>query len=53
MQSSTKTGVDPHWVSMRIRIQLFISVRIQNRIRIQGAKPMRIHADLDSGQTFK
>jgi hypothetical protein len=34
-------------VSMRIRIQLFISMRIQ--IRIQEAKPMRIHADTDPG----
>ncbi len=32
---------------MQIRIQLFISVQI----RIQGAKPMRIHEDPDSGQT--
>jgi hypothetical protein len=40
-------------VSMRIRIQLFISIRIQIRIRHQGAKPMRIHADLDSSQTVK
>jgi hypothetical protein len=31
--------------SMRIRIQLFITTRL--RIRILGAKPMRIHADLD------
>jgi hypothetical protein len=30
-------NVDPHWFSMRIRIQ--------------GAKPMRIHADPDPGQT--
>ncbi len=35
------------WVSMqiKIRIQLFIP----KRIRIQGAKPMRIHADPDGG----
>jgi hypothetical protein len=32
--------VDPHLVSMRIP-------------RIQGAKPMRIHADSDPGQTLK
>jgi hypothetical protein len=39
--------------SMQILIQLFISLLI----RIQGAKPMRIHADpgpdSDPGQTFK
>ncbi len=39
--------VDPHWSPMRIRIQLFISMR--NRIRIQGAKPMRIPTDPDPG----
>ncbi len=32
----------------RIRIQLFTSMRIQIRIRIQGAKPTRIHADPDT-----
>jgi len=37
-------------VSMRIRDQLLTSVRIQ--IRIQGAKPMRIHADPYTGQNF-
>ncbi len=31
---------------IRIRIQLFTSMRI----RIQGAKPMRIHTDPDPGQ---
>ncbi len=36
---------------MRIRIQIFISMRIQIRIQIQGAKQMRIHAD--AGQTLK
>ena len=37
-------------VSMRIQIwiQLFTSMRIQ----IQGAKPMRIHADTYPGQTL-
>ncbi len=34
---------------MRIWIQLFVSMRI----RIQGAKPMRIHVDPDPDQTFK
>jgi hypothetical protein len=44
--------VDPHGlVSMGIRIQLFISMWI--RIRMQGAKPMRIDADPDPGQTLK
>ncbi len=38
-------------VSMRIRIQLSISMWIQ--IRILGAKPMRIYADLDPGGTLK
>jgi hypothetical protein len=40
-------------VLMQIRIQLFISIRIW--IRIQGAKPIRIHADpdLDPAQTLK
>ncbi len=37
--------------SLRILIQLFISLRI--RIRIQEAKPMRIKAGPDPGQTFK
>jgi hypothetical protein len=36
-------------VSMRILIQLFISMRI----RIQGTNLMRIHADLDPGQSLK
>jgi hypothetical protein len=36
---------------MRIRIQLFISLRIQ--IRNGGAKPMRIYADPDLGETLK
>jgi hypothetical protein len=36
---------------MRIRIQLFISMRMW--IGIQRAKPMRIHADPDPGQTLK
>jgi hypothetical protein len=42
-------------VSMRIRIKPFISMRTQIRIRIQGAKPMRIYADPDSdpAQTYK
>jgi hypothetical protein len=39
-------------VSMRIRIQLFISIWIQMRIRILGAKPMRISADPDPGETL-
>ena len=44
--------VDPHWlVSMGIRIQFFISMRI--RIQIQGAKSMRIVADPDPGQILK
>ncbi len=34
---------------MRIQIQIFISIRI----RIQGAKPMRIYADPDPGQILK
>ncbi len=38
---------------MRIRIQLFISMRIQIRIQIQGAKPIRIHADPEPDQTSK
>jgi hypothetical protein len=33
---------------MRVRIQLLTLMRI----RIQGAKPMRIRADPNSGQTF-
>jgi hypothetical protein len=33
---------------MRIRIQHFTSIRI----RIQGAKPMRIHADPDPSQSL-
>jgi hypothetical protein len=39
-------------IGFRIRIQLFTSRRIH--IRIQGAKPMRIHADpnADHGQTL-
>jgi hypothetical protein len=32
-------------VSMRMRTQVFISMRIQIRNWIQGAKPMQIHAD--------
>ena len=40
--------VNPHWSPMRIRIQLFISMR--NRSRIQGAKPMRIPTDPDPGR---
>jgi hypothetical protein len=36
-------------VSMRIRIQLFISMRIQ----IDGATSTRMHADPDPGQSFK
>jgi hypothetical protein len=39
-------------VSTRIRIRLFTSIRILIRIRIQGAKPMQIHADPDPGQTL-
>ncbi len=34
---------------MRVRIQLFILMLI----RIQGARPIRIHADLDPGRTLK
>ncbi len=41
--------VDLNLVSVRILIQLFISMRI----RIQGAKLMRIHADPDLGQSLK
>jgi hypothetical protein len=37
---------------MRIRIQLFISMRIPTRIRIQEAKSKRIQADPDPDQTF-
>jgi hypothetical protein len=39
---------------MRNRIQLFTSVQIGFRIRIQGAKPMKTHADpdLDPDQTL-
>ncbi len=39
-------------IGFRIRIQIFTSRRI--RIRVQGAKPMRIHADPDPnpGQTL-
>ncbi len=33
--------------------RLFTSLRIQIRIRIQGAEQMRIYADLDPGQTLK
>ncbi len=40
-------------VLMRIRIQIFVAMRIHIRTRIQGAKPMRIHADLDPCQTLK
>jgi hypothetical protein len=39
-------------VSMRIRIQLFTSMRIQISIPTQGVKPVRIHSDPDPGQTF-
>ncbi len=35
--------MDPHWFRSRISM----------RIRIQGAKPMRIHATLDTVQTLK
>jgi hypothetical protein len=42
-------------VSMEIQIQLFISMWIQIRIQILGAKakPMRIYADPDPGETLK
>jgi hypothetical protein len=33
---------------LQIRIQIFTSMRI----RIKGAKPMRIHADPEPGQNF-
>jgi hypothetical protein len=47
--------VDPHWFQMRIWVQLFISMRIRIRNRIQGAKPMRIQTDpdLDADQAFE
>jgi hypothetical protein len=42
---------------MRIRFQLFISMRIRIRNRIQEAKPMRVQTDmdpdLDPDQTFE
>jgi hypothetical protein len=38
--------VDPHWFSMRIWIWVQLFTLLQ--IRIQGVKPIRIHADLDS-----
>jgi hypothetical protein len=44
-----KTFCGPALVSILIRIQLLISTRI----RIQGAKLMRINSDPDSGQTLK
>jgi hypothetical protein len=40
--------LDPYWlVSMRIPIRIQIQPVVSIRIRIQGAKPMRIHGDLD------
>ncbi len=38
--------------TMRMGIQLFISMRIQIRIRSQGAKPIQIRVDPDPGQTL-
>jgi hypothetical protein len=42
---------------MRIRIQFFVSMLLWIRILIQGAKPMRFHADpdldTDPGKNFK
>jgi hypothetical protein len=40
-------------VSMGMRIQPFISMRIRIRILIQAAKPMRIQADPDPDHTFE
>ncbi len=45
-----RLGVSVPHCAMRIFFQLFISVRV--RIRIQRAKPMRIHADLDRVLTY-
>ncbi len=36
-----------------MQTQLFISMRIRIKIQIQEAKPMRIQADPDHGQTLK
>jgi hypothetical protein len=53
--SPVHSVVDPHLFQCGFGSVFFISVRIQIRIRIQGAKPMRIHADLDPDlfQTLK
>jgi hypothetical protein len=40
-------------IMVQMQIQILIQLFISMLIWIQGAKPMRIHADPDLGQTLK